>query len=103
MLKTEKFVRKTFVVDAVEVTAENMEEVAKWCGGDVRTKDGQKYIRVRVYRPIGDRQTQAFVGDRVLYAGTGYKVYTPGAFEKSFDPYQESADKPTPLTGDAKG
>lgn len=81
--------RKTFEVDFVEVTEENMEAVAEWCDGDIRTAvvDGEekKYIRVRVHRPLGVRQTQAFVGDRVLYAGTGYKVYLPQAFAACFD------------------
>lgn len=86
MLKTHKFARKTFYVDGVRVTPENMEEVAKWCGGEILTdpQDGQ-YIKVRVHRPLTDRQTKAFVGDWVLYAGTGFKVYTAKAFDKSFE------------------
>lgn len=91
MLKIRKFGRKTFYVDAVRVTSENIDEVAEWCRGDVRvlensTRQVAKYVKVRVHRPLEDRQTQAFVGDWVLYAGTGFKVYTPKAFEKSFDP-----------------
>lgn len=89
MLDVKKARRKTFEVDVVEVTDDNIKEVAKWCGGDVRTyvKDGieSQYVKVRVYRPMNERQTMAFVGDRVLYAGTGYKVYLPNAFEACFD------------------
>jgi hypothetical protein len=85
-MKTTKFTRKPFEVDAVQVTAENIEEVAKWCQGDVATDPdtGKQFIKVRVMRVINERQTQAYVGDWVLYAGTGYKVYTPKAFQKSF-------------------
>lgn len=101
-LVTQRFVRMPFYVDAIQVTSENMERVARWCNGDVRTsskpdrdlqnlEEGgngfvpEKYIKVRVVRPANDRQSMAFVGDWILYAGTGYKVYTDRAFQKSFD------------------
>lgn len=90
-MKTQKFVRKPFYVEGVQVTAENMAEVAKWCQGDIRGfKPGGEgeltdYIKVRVLRPLNERQTMAFVGDWVLYAGTGYKVYTVKAFLHSFE------------------
>lgn len=86
-----KYARKTFYVDAVPVTEENMEDVAKWCDGTIETSSaaggatGERYIKVRVHRPLTERQSKAFVGDWVLYAGTGYKVYTPVAFSKSFE------------------
>jgi hypothetical protein len=94
MLKTDRFVRKPFFIDAVQVTEENINAVAKWCQGEVRTggvfseeeDDNIRYIKVRVHRPLNERQTKAFVGDWVLYAGTGYKVYTPKAFANSFEP-----------------
>lgn len=101
-LEIVRYARMPFLVDAVQVTSANLEEVAKWCNGDVRTsgkpdRDVQnlveggpgtvpeRYIKVRVQRPANDRQTQAFVGDWILYAGTGYKVYTDRAFKKSFE------------------
>lgn len=91
MLETQKFVRKPFHIDAVQVTAANINDVAAWCSGEVRTQkktdqvEKGQYIKVRVHRPLNDRQTQAFVGDWVLYAGTGFKVYTPKAFANSFE------------------
>lgn len=86
-----RFVRKPFYVDAVQVTQENMEQVAEWCNGDIRQQKNKKsnfapkYIKVRVARPMTERQTKAYVGDWVLYAGTGYKVYTDKAFKQCFD------------------
>lgn len=85
MLETKKFIRKPFHIDAVEVTLANIEEVAKWVDGEVRTDDLGRYVKVRVHRPMNDRQTKAYVGDRVLYAGTGYKVYNAKAFANSFE------------------
>jgi hypothetical protein len=86
MMKTHKFARKPFYVDAIRVTKDNIEEVARWCQGEILTDAEQgPYIKVRVHRPLTERQTQAFLGDWVLYAGTGYKVYNPKAFDKSFE------------------
>jgi hypothetical protein len=90
MLEIVKYTRKPIVVDAVEVTEENLEEVAQWCNGSVRTSSGpapdgdQRYVKVRVHNPLSDRQTTAFPGDHVLYANSGFKVYTPNAFKKAF-------------------
>lgn len=86
-----KFVRKPFEVDGVRVTDENLYDVAKWCNGEVREgtlKPGgrpQKYVHVRVLLPIKERHTKAFAGDYILYAGTGYKVYTAKAFADNFE------------------
>lgn len=94
MIETAKYARKPFQVDAVQVTAENINEVAEWCQGEVLTSQPQErdtaepYIKVRVHRALNERQTKAFVGDWVLYAGLGYKVYTDKAFGKSFKPLE---------------
>jgi hypothetical protein len=81
-----KAVRKPFEVDCVQVTAENLEEVAEWCQGDIRLNDkGDGYVKVRVHSPLTERQTKAFAGDWVLYANKGYKVYTEKAFDRAFE------------------
>ena len=83
-----KYARKPFYVEAVQVTAENIEDVAKWCGGQLikgTEANPHAYIKVKVKRPLSARQTKAFHNDWVLKAGTGYKVYTADAFDKSFD------------------
>lgn len=86
MLETTKYVRKPFYIDAVQVTERNIKDVAVWADGDVRTdSDNAQYVKVRVHRPLNDRQTKAYLGDWVLYAGTGFKVYTPKAFAASFE------------------
>lgn len=85
-MKTHKFARKPFYVDAVRVTTENVEDVAKWCNGELRrSTEGASFIKVRVNRPLTTRQTEAHVGDWVLYSANGYKVYTQKAFDKSFE------------------
>lgn len=86
-LTTVKYRRKPFEVDAVRVTEENMILVSDWCSGEIRTTaNGVRFIKVRVNRPTVVRQTRAFVGDWVLFAGAGYKVYPNRALESSFEP-----------------
>lgn len=97
IIKPEKYVRKPFEVEAVEVTQENLHEVAQWCGGTIETdtegpRGDQEFVKVQVKRPLSDRQTRAYPGDWVLLATTsdrdagpaGFKVYTPKAFTTSF-------------------
>lgn len=83
--ETRKFVRKPFEVEAIQVNDANMQQLATWCGGTVEVEGGSKYVHVKVHKPQSVRQTKAFVGDWLLFAGTGFKVYTPRAFEKSFE------------------
>ena len=85
MLETKQFVRKRLTVEAVQVTAANMDEVAQWCGGRARNSPEGRHIKVNVRHPQSERQKQAYVGDWVLKAATGFKVYTEDAMAKSFD------------------
>lgn len=85
MLETTKYIRKPFNIDAVQVTHQNMQEIAQWVDGQVLQDELGPYVKVRVHRPLNDRQTKAYVNDWVLYAGTGYKVYTEKAFKNSFE------------------
>ena len=101
-VETTRFVRKPFYVDAVQVTAENIDAVAVWCNGDiVEVSKTNKHIRVRVLRALNERQTKAYIGDWILYAGTGYKVYTPAAFAKSFDMFPIKSEEETERDLDA--
>lgn len=97
LIQTETYRRKPFDVEAIRVTAENMDDVAAWCDGNVYSsvKGGlAKHIKVRVNQARNERQTQAFVGDWVLYASNGgYKVFTDTAFHKTFDPLRKLNQK----------
>lgn len=96
---TTKYVKKPLFVDAVQVTVENMLDIAKWCQGDIRSSSSNEavdissddfnpeacYVYVRVHSPRVPRQTRAYVGDWLLYTERGYKVYTTRAFEEAFE------------------
>jgi hypothetical protein len=90
-MQTAVFARRPFFVEAVQVSAENFEDIAKWCGGQMQVREGgdgkkKPYILVTVVRPMNDRQKTAFVGDWVVRAGSSFRVYTSTGFGKSFIP-----------------
>lgn len=94
-METTKYRRKPLYVDVVQVTNENMVDVARWADGEVREDSEQpggpiKYVYIRVHHALNERQTKAYVGDWVLYGGTGYKVYTNKAFLSSFEVVKET-------------
>lgn len=98
---TRKYVRKPLYVDAVQLTEENFETIARWCFGEIGNIDetpvdfsqpaqpDKQYIHVRVHNPKNSRQSKAFVGDWILYTERGYKVYTTKAFQANFDLVEE--------------
>lgn len=96
-LLIEEYIRKPFIVDAVLVTLDNMQEVAEWCGGEVLI-DNQggrltSFIKVDVTRPMNDRQTKAFVGDRVLKTKSGVKCYSKKAFATCFEKREKPSEE----------
>lgn len=89
-MKTQKFERKPFTLEAVQVTPDNIEEVAEWCNGEIlenRDKGehmSRKYISAKTTNPRDKRQSQAYLGDWVTKSGRSFKFYTPTAFAKNF-------------------
>lgn len=89
MLEIQKFARNPFYVDAVRITEDNMADVSLWCKGVIRSEPDpsggrRSFIKVKVVRAINTEQTKAYIGDWVLYAGSGFKKYTDHAFNKSY-------------------
>jgi hypothetical protein len=96
-IETQKYIRKPLIVESVRLTNANFDAVVAWCQGEVATakegrQAGKKFIKVRVHNPKHPRQTQAFVGDWLLYTEKGYKIYTNKAFNLSFDLMEELAE-----------
>lgn len=90
-IETATYTRRPFAVEGVQITTENFEEIADWCRGNIvippsyNDKPSTRYIKVDVTHPLNDRQTRAYVGDWILYASKGFKVYDNKAFEKNFE------------------
>lgn len=104
MLNPVTYQRRTFIVDVVKVTIENMQEVADWCKGRILTEDdpnapeyGQNYIKVDVTGRVEEYQTKAWVGTYVLRQRNKFKVYKENAFHVAFElptVSHENANKP---------
>lgn len=89
-------VRKPLYVKAVRVNWENMNEVAKWCGGEIRTSGTTtSYILVEVPTALKQRQREAYLGDWVLQMPVGFKIYTDRSLHKAFN-LQPKRRKDTP-------
>jgi len=86
-MQTVMYTRKPLTVEAVQVTDENLYEVAQWSGGDVNTNPhtGKKHIQVAVLHPLHQKQSRASVGDWVLKSSQGFKIYADTAFQKGFE------------------
>jgi hypothetical protein len=96
--------RKTFLVQAVQVTADNMQDVADWCGGEIvptpprykRQGSPATAVKVPISVPssivFNERHSLGLAGDWVVNGafgakGTqGFKVYQPTAFAAGFEP-----------------
>lgn len=98
-LNFQRFAYAPAFINAVQVTADNMIEVAEWCNGTiVKTgkDDEPDYIKVQVKGVVTRRQTMAFENDWVFKAGPSFKVYTPRAFGKAFVPVNAVATESDP-------
>lgn len=97
-----KYQRKAFEVEAVQVSEENIPDVAEWCDGEVIVDDKnphRTHVKVKVKRPLNDKQTRAYFGDWVLLSESGYKVYTNRAFVNSFERIVSGDPFPTQAAG----
>lgn len=100
-IATQQYIRKPLYVDAVRITAANMDAMAAWCQGEIQQDEvpgegtGKKFIKVRVHNPKNPRQTKGYVGDWILYTPRGYKIYTNKAFHALFDVVLHSVEETT--------
>lgn len=106
-VQTSRFTRRAFVVDAVQVTADNMERLSKWCGGAVRhTKPkperslpSSPYVLVPVFAPRNERQRRGYKGDWIIRAENGsFYVYADKAFNLAFEPFTENPESKLYIT-----
>lgn len=76
------FVRKPFVVQAVEVTTENIEEVAKYIGDVREREDGTKYILVD--RRLVPNVERVYPGYFMTKMGENVRCYSRKIFREQF-------------------
>jgi len=103
VIVTTTYQRKTFRVQAIRVTEENMKELADWCGGQFKIETsgphgglGDPYIQVAIGRVQGRPQhASAYVGDWVtrLSAGNNFRVYKSKSFLEAFQEIANHEEK----------
>ena len=76
------YVRKPFLVEAVEVTTENMEEIAKYVGEMKEKDDGTPYILVD--RRLVPNVFRVFPGYFMTRMGDHIRCYTRKIFHEQF-------------------
>lgn len=82
-----KFIRKPFTVMAVEITTENIDELAKLVG-EVRFKGEEIFIALD--KRIVPNVNRAFVGWYLTRLGENLRCYSPKVFVDQFMPMPDS-------------
>lgn len=86
------FVRKPFTVEAVQVTPENIAEIAEFVGElATREEDGTVYIKVNKKKI--PNVFQVFVGYWVTKMGSNIRCYSPKVFAQQFTENTEDIDR----------
>lgn len=91
MIGTATYERRTFRVQAIQVTKENLEELAAWTGGEI-SNTPNKFIVIPVHRR---NTTRAYVGDWItrLGAGSNFRVYACSVFLEGFRQVHDEQQK----------
>lgn len=94
-----QYFRRPFDVNAVEVTPDNAEQVAEWCGGTVAQGD-YKHSKYKIQLPVvkvpgngphKGKTVDARIGYFVVEHNGSFRVYRPQQFEQTFHPYSNDA------------
>lgn len=83
-IEFQKYTRKPFTVEAVEITEENLEELAVHIGTiKTREEDGVKYIHVD--RRLVPNVFRVFPGFFMTKMGDNIRCYSPRTFKEQFE------------------
>jgi len=95
-METQKFTRKPFSLEAVQVTPTNINEVAKWCGGTVAPADykmmggvhkmAQGSIMLPKQGPKSNKTHRVLIGHWITKHREQFRNWTLEAFQASFTP-----------------
>lgn len=80
-MELKNYIRKPFTVEAIEITAENIEEVASFVG-EVRVKDGVPFIAIN--RRLVPNINRANIGWYFTKLGDNYRCYSAKVFTEQF-------------------
>ena len=86
------YVKRNSIVQAVQVTAENLRDVRLWCKGGLSVTDAsgtaEWFITVPVVKTnsYDNKPKRAFVGNFIVLDDDGYKIYREADFFRMYDP-----------------
>jgi hypothetical protein len=87
-MQATQFMRVPFFVQGYCVTKDNMNAIARWCGGAVVEDSTAPYVRVPVIRPTHPKQTRGYIETWVVRSNhrgeATFKVYTEEWLRKQF-------------------
>jgi hypothetical protein len=101
-MEIKKFNRKPFAVNAVEVTLENVHEVAAWCGGTVEMQSTRmmgtqaKLPVIKMSGPSNAKDTVATLGCFIAELKGNFRVYKNALFFQVFDKVPVNAEEYDP-------
>lgn len=81
-----EYLTKQRSVQAVQITEENITEVAGWCGAPIVGDGPSRFLRVNAHRPQNKRQTEGHLGDWIVKQGPNFKVFLDQPFRFGFEP-----------------
>lgn len=93
-METTEYTRKPFTVNAVQVSLENVEQIAEWCGGTVEQVKtrllGTETMLPCVKIPIQSSDSKgsffkALLGMWVVERKNTFRVYKPNQFDATFE------------------
>jgi len=87
-METTKFVRKPFIVEAIQITEDNMEQLAEKIGTINTKPDGTRYIQVD--RKLVPSIFRVYPGFWMTTIGKNIRCYAPHIFEEQFVKADES-------------
>lgn len=95
-MKLTEFIRKSFTVEAVEVTFENYEQVAEWCKGTVDlqstkmmgTETKLPVIKLAGTGELRGKEVTATLGCYVVKFKESFRVYKSTSFFTAFEEKQ---------------
>jgi hypothetical protein len=85
-MQFDRYIRKPFSVEAVQITPENIEEIAGLLG-ELKEKDGEKWILID--RRLVPNIRKAYIGWYITKLDENFRAYSPKVFEKEFLEYTD--------------
>jgi hypothetical protein len=82
--------KKSFDVQAAQVTEQDMETIAEWCGGRIyiqhnEGEERQFYIQFTGIQHKEKKEIKAFVGDWITFVRDEFRLFHDTQFKRAYD------------------